>query len=145
MSDFADMGWHLMLGGCDTLLAVRAKSEPRGARFPVALTDRGGRPTRRKQRCPNLTRRRPPTVVYRVRNSAEEWIEFQSPVTASRRVADNIMYGYPAQVEFHNANDLAMVREKFKERIDSRLRELGHKDGFWCEDDGTGAHFRLHE
>jgi hypothetical protein len=87
----------------------------------------------------------PETVSYRVRINAEEWMEFQTAVKASRFVADNILCGNDALVEFQNAKSFAMVRENFKERIEQRLIELNHTQSFWCEDNATGAHFRLSE
>ena len=72
-------------------------------------------------------------------------MEFQTAVKASRFVADNILYGNDALVEFQNATSLEIVRENFKERIEQRLKELGHTQSFWCEDNDAGAHFRLSE
>jgi hypothetical protein len=91
----------------------------------------------------------PPTVVYRVRINSNEWEEFKTPLKAARRVADNIFHDrdYSAQVEFQNAVDPALVRDNFKKRIVDRLREFGHKEGFFCEDDDEtgGFHCRLEE
>jgi len=86
-----------------------------------------------------------PPTVYRVRISAEEWQEFETPVKASRLVADNILYGYPAELEIRNAKNFEKVREEFKNRIEQRLQELGHTKSFWCHDNSTGSHFRLYE
>lgn len=85
-----------------------------------------------------------PTVTYRVRINSGEWTEFQTPAEASRFVAHNIYTGRGAEVVFMNAISLPTVLNDFNKLIDEWLRQLDHKDGFYCEPNHLGADYRLY-
>jgi hypothetical protein len=85
----------------------------------------------------------PPTVTYSVSINSGEWRDFQTPVAAAKFVADNIRAGRDADVRFENAFDIQTVQRNFEERINNRLIEFGHKNGFWQEPTPQGKHYRL--
>jgi len=87
----------------------------------------------------------PPTVTYRVRINLGQWTEYQAPAKASKFVADNVHAGNDAEVVIVNAVSIQTVVSNFNKRIDDWLRQLGHKDGFYCEPNQFGAHYRLYE
>lgn len=87
----------------------------------------------------------PSTVIYRVRINSGEWTDYQTPVKASRFVADNIFTRRDAEVLFMNAASPLTVLDHFNKRIADRLRELGHMDDFHFELIDGGAYYRLTE
>ncbi|HET9365539.1 MAG TPA: hypothetical protein VFP71_11085, partial [Candidatus Angelobacter sp.] len=82
----------------------------------------------------------PRTLTYRVRINLGEWTEYQTPVKASKFVADNIYTGRDVEVMFVNAVNPQTVLSNFNKRIDEWLRQLGHKGSFSCEPNQSGAY-----